>query len=131
MTLVEDIALDYNKHFHVIFGEYLHTYEGTTNTRRERTTSCLAPGPSDNLQGGIHCYSLSTSKVLHCTFGDVTIMKMSIEAVRRLPCRTRKEKSVPGLVFGNQNNIDIPLENVTRVDDYGDTDDITDHTIQP
>ena len=136
MTLVEGIALDYNKHFHVIFGEYLHTYEGTTNTMRERTTSCLALGPSGNLQGGVRCYSLSTGKVLHRTFGDVTTMKMPIEAVRRLRYRTRKEKSVPGLVFGDRNNVDIPLESVTGVDDYDnrgndDTGDIPDHTTQP
>ena len=32
VTIVEDLVVDYNKHFHVIFGKYIHTYEGTNNT---------------------------------------------------------------------------------------------------
>ena len=124
MTIVEGIVLDYNKHFHVIFGEYLHTYEGTTNTMKERTVTGLALGPSGNLQGGIRCYSLATGKVLHRTFKDVRIMKMPTEAVRRLRYRTRIEKSLPGLVFGDRNNVDIPLESITGVtDDEGNDND--------
>ena len=112
--------MDYNKHFHVIFGEYLHTYEGTTNTMKERTVTGLALWPSGNLQGGIRCYSLTTGKVLHRTFGDVRIMKMPTEAVRRLRYRTRIEKSLPGLIFGDRNNVDVPLESITGViDDEG------------
>ena len=117
LTIVKGIALDYNKHFHVIPGEYLHTYEGTTNTMRERTTSCLALGPSDNLQGGVRCYSLSTGKVLHRMKSDITIMKMPVDAIRRLRYRTRKEKSLPGLVFGDRNNTDIPVDGIAGVDD--------------
>ena len=29
VTIVEGLVVDFNKHFHVIFGEYMHTYEGT------------------------------------------------------------------------------------------------------
>ena len=32
LTIVEGNTLDFQKHFHVIFGEYVHTYEGTDNT---------------------------------------------------------------------------------------------------
>ena len=89
---------------------------------RERTTSCLALGPSDNMQGGVRCYSLSTGKVLHRMKHDITIMKMPIDAIRRLRYRTRKEKSVPGMVFGDRNNTDIPADGVTGVDEESDCD---------
>ena len=131
ITLVEGIVLDYNNHFHVIFGKYLHTYKSTTNMMRERTTTCLALGLSGNLQDVMRCYSLSTDKVFHGTFGDVTITKMPIEVVRRLRYRTIKEKSIPGLVFGDQNNVDILLGSFKGVDNDDDTGDIPDHTVQP
>ena len=115
-TIVEGIALDYNKHFHVIFGEYLRTYEGTTNTMAERTTPGLALGPSGNLQGGIRVYSLTTGKILHRLIGDVTIMKMPAEAIRRLRYRTRREQSLPGLVFGDRMNNEVIDSHITGVE---------------
>ena len=75
-TIVEGLVIDYDKYFHVIFGEYTHTYEGTTNDMKSRTVGSLALGPSGNVQGGIRCYSLHTGKVLHRQSADVTILKM-------------------------------------------------------
>ena len=106
-TIVEGISLDFNKHFHVIFGEYVHTFEGTTNTMKDRTVGAIALGPSGNLQGGIRCYSLLTGKVLHRTYKDITQMKMPIDAIRRLQYRARKQKSVHGLEFADRHgNVD-------------------------
>lgn len=65
LTIVEGTVVDLKKHFHVLFGEFVHTYEGTDNTMKLRTVSALALGPSGNLQGGVHCYSLHSGKVLH------------------------------------------------------------------
>ena len=53
VTIVEGLVVDYNKHFHVIFGEYIHTYEGTDNTMKLCTVGSLALGPFGNLQGGV------------------------------------------------------------------------------
>ena len=53
VTIVEGLVVDYTKHFHVIFGEYMHTYKGTDNTMKPRTVGALALGPSGNLQGGV------------------------------------------------------------------------------
>ena len=53
VTIVEGLVVDYNKHFHVIFGEYMHTYKGTDNTMKNRTVGALALGPSGNLQSGV------------------------------------------------------------------------------
>ena len=44
LTIVEGLVVDFTKHFHVIFGEYCHTYEGTTNDMTSRTVSALALG---------------------------------------------------------------------------------------
>ena len=68
-TIVEGLTLDYNTHFHVLYGEYIHTYEGTTNTLKHRTVGDIALGPSDNSQGGVHCYSLLTGQILHRSIG--------------------------------------------------------------
>ena len=62
---LEGLVVDYNKHFHVIFGKYMHTYEGTDNTMKFRTVGALTLGPSGNLQGGVRWFSLCTDKVLH------------------------------------------------------------------
>ena len=76
VTIVEGLVVDYNKHFHVIFGEYMHTYEGTDNTMKNRTVGALALGPSGNLQGGVRCFSLRTGKVLYRFMKDITLLKM-------------------------------------------------------
>jgi len=55
LTILEGVVLDYNLHFQVIFGEYVHTYDETTNTMKARTVTAIALGPNDNLQGGIIC----------------------------------------------------------------------------
>ena len=99
VTIVEGLVVDFNKHFHVIFSEYMHTYEGATNTMKDRTVGALALGPSGNLQGGIRCFSLCTGKVLHQFMKDVTLLKMSHEVLGRLKYITSKEKSVKGLIL--------------------------------
>ena len=53
VTIVEGLIVDYNKHFHLIFGEYVHIYKGTDNTMKDHTVGALALGPSGNLQGGV------------------------------------------------------------------------------
>ena len=45
-----------------------------------RTDRGLALGLSRNLQGGIHCYSLHTNKVLDHFLHDVMIIKMPTAA---------------------------------------------------
>ena len=72
LTILEGVVLDYNLHFQVIFGEYAHTYEATTNTTKSRTVGALALGPTGNLQGGVRFYSLVTGKILQRARKDYT-----------------------------------------------------------
>ena len=45
LTIVKGLVPDANKHFHILYGEYCNTYEGTTNTMELRTVGALALGP--------------------------------------------------------------------------------------
>ena len=80
------------------------TFEGTTNGMDSRATGVLALGPSNNIQGGIRCFSLATGKVLHRLRSDCTLMKMPHEVLGRLKFINKREKSVKGLIFGDRND---------------------------
>ena len=127
VTIVEGLVVDFNKHFHVIFYEYMHTYEGTTNTMKDRTVGALALGPSGNLQGGIRCFSFCTGKVLHRFMKDVTLLKMPHDVLGRLKYITSKEKSVKGLIFGDRNNDDIADDDITGVSEEKEENDDKHH----
>jgi len=59
-NIVKGIRLYYDKHFHVIFGEHLNTFDDSDNTMRERTVCAMGLGSSENMKGGIRCFSLAT-----------------------------------------------------------------------
>ena len=111
---LEGIALDYNLHFQVIFGEYVHMYNSTDNTMKSRTTGAIALGPSGNLQGGVSFYSLTTGKILHRTKEYYDSMKMPVDAIRRIKYICKQQKSVPGLTFSDCNNIDDVITGVNE-----------------
>ena len=46
LTIVEGMAIDLHKHIHVILGEHVHAFKGTTNTMKPITVTVLALGPS-------------------------------------------------------------------------------------
>ena len=114
VTILEGIALDYNLHFKVIFGEYAHVYDGTDNTMKARTTGAIALGPSGNLQGGLRFYSLTTGKILHRTKEDYDRMKIPLDAIRQIKYICKQQKSVPGLTFSDRNNIDDVITGVNE-----------------
>jgi len=60
VRIIEGTIIDYYKHFHVVFGEIVQTFEGSDNTMNKRTVDAIALGLNGNLQGGIRCFSLST-----------------------------------------------------------------------
>ena len=103
LTIVEGTVLDFYKHFHISFGEYVHTYEGTTNIMKLCTIGTLTLGPSGNLQGGVCCYSLEIRKIFHPFLKYITILKMSQGVLCCPQWIVCWEKSVKGLVFGDCN----------------------------
>ena len=128
ITIVEGLKVDYHKHFHVIFGEYLMTYDGTTNTMTKRTTGAIAMGPSDNIQGGIRCFSLATGKILHRLSKDCTLMKMPHEVLGRIKFINKREHSVKGLIFGDRNDTEDPDNAITGL---LETETHPDHVNEP
>ena len=73
LTIVKGLVPDANKHFHILYGEYCNTYEGTTNTMELRTVGALALESTGNTQGGVRCYSLRTGKILNRMMKDIII----------------------------------------------------------
>jgi hypothetical protein len=112
LSILEGVVLDYNLHFNVIFGEYAHTYDDTTNTMKSRTVGAIALGPNGNLQGGVRFYSLVTGKILNRSRHDYTPLKMPEDAILRI--KTMTKNSVKGLIFGDRNN--NTTETYTRSD---------------
>jgi len=53
------------------------------NTMRERTVCAMALGPSENMQGGIRCFSLATGQILRRAFNDITQTKWTEESLGR------------------------------------------------
>eukprot|EP00536_Pseudo-nitzschia_multiseries_P012906 jgi/Psemu1/33464/gm1.33464_g len=59
-TIVTGMAPDYNCHFHTPVGTYAQTQNETNNTMRSRTTGGIAMGPTQNFQGGMNFFSLTS-----------------------------------------------------------------------
>ena len=126
LTILEGVVLDYNLHFQVIFGEYIHTYDETTNTMKSRSVEAIALGPNGNLQGGIRCYNLVTGKILSRSKNDYTKLKMPEGALLRL--KTLTKNSEQGLTFGDSNNNNLESYNqddalITGVNDDNNEED--------
>ena len=84
-TIIEGTVIDYHKHFHVVFGEFVQTFEGSDNTMNKRTIDAIALGPN----GGIRCYSLSTCRILSRQACDVHILKWPDSAIRRISIESK------------------------------------------
>jgi len=101
-NILEGIRLDYDKHFHVIFGEHLNTFDDSDNTMRERTVCAMVLGPSENMQGGIRCFSLATGQILRRSLNDIILTKWTEESLGRMCYINKKQMSVKGLLFGDR-----------------------------
>ena len=102
ITIVEGTILDFNIHFPVIFGKFVHTYEGTHNNMTPRTVKALALDPAiNNLQGVVHCFSLYTGKILTRTQCDIYPHKWTELALKRINHINKNQKSVQGILFAN------------------------------
>jgi hypothetical protein len=95
---------------------------------KSRTVGSIALGPTGNLQGGIRCYSLVNGRILQRDRNSCTPLKMPEHAVRQM--KTLTKNSVPGLHFGDINNIITDLDNdaiITGVNENDDDDIIKEH----
>ena len=91
LTIVEGVVLAYNPHFRVIFGEHVQTLEGINKNMDTRTVNDFGLGPSVNLQGRLQCFSLVSGKVLNGLWKDVTMLKMPLNAIKRIDFMERSK----------------------------------------
>jgi hypothetical protein len=121
LTILEGVVLDYNLHFQVIFDEYAHTYESTTNNMKRQTVGAIALGPTGNLQGGVRFCSLVTGRILQRDRNSYTPLQMPKDAIRRM--KTLAKKSVSGLLFADRNNISTDIEDDVDITGVNENDD--------
>ena len=78
--IVTGRKLDMKKDCKAQFGAYLEASKDAdiTNTMVERTHSCVALGPSGNLQGSVKCFDLLTGRVVVCRIVKVLLVLDSI-----------------------------------------------------
>ena len=57
LAIIEEILLDYNFHFRVIFREFMQTYKDIRNDTIQRYVNTMALEPNGNLYDRIHCFS--------------------------------------------------------------------------
>ena len=88
-TIVTGQKLDFKRHCHFLFGEYVQTHEEHDNSMSRRMVGALALHPTGNAQGGFYFMSLSTGWVLNHV----------VDQVHRM---ARQQKVNPGLLFGNR-----------------------------
>ena len=65
LSIIEGVILDCNLYFCAIYSKFLKTYEETKNNITPRIVNAIALEPNENLQGGICCISLASSRILN------------------------------------------------------------------
>jgi hypothetical protein len=66
-AIVTGLNVDYKKHCHIQFGQYVQTHEKHDNTMTPCTIGALVLRPTGNQQGGYYFYSLMSGQRLHRT----------------------------------------------------------------
>ena len=112
-TLLTGQKVDYNKHCHFEFGNYVQTHELTNSTMRPRTLGVIALRPSGNVQGGYFFLSLLTGRRLHRH--QVTPLPMPDNAITRVI--ELAARNPEGLHFRNRNNKPFPAHYFDPPDD--------------
>ena len=84
LTIVEGTVVNFNLYFRVIFEEFVQTFKRTNNIMISRTADTIALEPNRNLQGRIRCLSLVSRKILNHNWQDVTVYKMTLNAISRI-----------------------------------------------
>jgi hypothetical protein len=90
-AIVTGNTVDYDRHCHHDFGEYVQTHEDHEHSMGSRTVGALALRPTGNVQGGCYFLSLSTGKVINCN--RATNIPMTNEVIDRVcPGSSTKRK---------------------------------------
>ena len=64
-TILTGQQVDYKRHCHFQFGEYMQTHEEHNNSMNPRTVGAIALHPVGNAQGSFYFLSIATGRVLN------------------------------------------------------------------
>ena len=65
LTILDDIVLDFNIYFQVIFSKFILMFKCCRNTITLIIIDTISLGPNGNLQGYIQYFSLISDKILY------------------------------------------------------------------
>ena len=99
-TIVAGQKLDFKRHCHFQFREYVQTHKEHDNSMSSRTVGALVLHPTGNAQGGFYFMSLSTGRVLNRL--RATALPMPDHVVDQAHHMAWQQKVNPGLLFGNR-----------------------------
>jgi hypothetical protein len=118
--LITGVKIDYNKHIHAEFGEYVQVHEEHDNTMHTRTTGAIATKHTGNVQGGHWFYSLATGRMLDCR--RWTPLPMPSDVIERINVLSKASQA--GMNFMNMRNdlYDGNEDNDSDSDADSDTD---------
>ena len=101
-TIITGQLLDYHKHCHYEFGEYVQTHEEHDNSLLSHTVGAIALRPTGNQQGGYFFMSLHTGRIINRL--HATKLPMPSEVIIRVDQLAKAQNMIPSLAFGNRDN---------------------------
>ena len=118
-TILTGQQVDYKRHCHYQFGEYVQTHEEHNNSMNPRTVGAIALRLVGNGQGSFYFLSVTTGRVLNRL--HTTALPMPDDVIDKLHRMAPQQKSNPGLIFADRN---------LNPDEDDDDDDDDDETYQ-
>ena len=86
-TIITGLEVNFNNHYKLEFGEYVHTYEEHDNTMASRICAAISLRPTGNSQGGYYFMSLRTGAHLNrnhwTTLPLPSTVKLAIEQLAK------------------------------------------------
>ena len=124
-TILTGQQVDYKRHCHYQFGEYVQAHEEHNNSMNPRTVGVIALRPVGNGQGSFYFLSVTTGRVLNRL--HATALPMPDDVIDKLHRMARQQKSNPGLIFADRNlnpdEDDDDDDDETYQDNNNDDDD--------
>jgi hypothetical protein len=117
--LMTGIKIDYNKHIHAEFGEYVQVHEEHDNSMKTCTTGAIATKPTGNAQGGHWFYSLTTGRMLDRQ--KWTPLPMPDDVIERINVLAKAGQV--GMNFTNSRNEEYDDDDNSEGSDDSDSDD--------
>ena len=91
--IVTGMKLDFKRHCRARFGAYVEASydDDITNTLKDRTHSCIALGPTGNIQGSMKCFDLKTGRVVKCR--TITVLPMPDRIIKQVQNGVKNQNS--------------------------------------